>query len=104
MIALYVENWALHFSRAVAVSKCIVLTNKTYERKFIYLRQNRSYIENQSDEYKCQIIVKLFGHALIEEKKITTTAGFEPARAKPKRFLIFLLNHSDKLPYLMTLF
>ncbi|CUM63608.1 uncharacterized protein PRCAT00001189001 [Priceomyces carsonii] len=27
-----------------------------------------------------------------------TTAGFEPARAKPKRFLIFLLNHSDKLP------
>ena len=30
--------------------------------------------------------------------KITTTAGLEPARAKPKRFLIFLLNHSDKLP------
>ena len=31
-------------------------------------------------------------------KNITTTAGLEPARAKPKRFLIFLLNHSDKLP------
>ena len=30
--------------------------------------------------------------------KITTTAGFEPARAKPKRFLIFRLNHSAKLP------
>ncbi|CUM56788.1 unnamed protein product [Debaryomyces tyrocola] len=29
---------------------------------------------------------------------MTTAAGFEPARAKPKRFLIFLLNHSDKLP------
>ena len=31
-------------------------------------------------------------------KKITTTAGFEPARAEPKRFLIFRLNHSAKLP------
>ena len=30
--------------------------------------------------------------------KKTTTAGLEPARAKPKRFLIFLLNRSDKLP------
>ena len=27
----------------------------------------------------------------------TTTAGFEPARAKPNRFLVCLLNHSDKL-------
>ena len=26
----------------------------------------------------------------------TTTAGFEPARAKPNRFLVCLLNHSDK--------
>ena len=26
-----------------------------------------------------------------------TTAGFEPARAKPNRFLVCLLNHSDKL-------
>ena len=32
------------------------------------------------------------------QKKITTTAGFEPARAEPKRFLIFRLNHSAKLP------
>jgi len=55
MIALYVENWALNFSRAVTVSKCIVLTNKTYERKFIYLRQNPSCIENQSDEDNSQI-------------------------------------------------
>ena len=31
----------------------------------------------------------------------STTAGFEPARSKPKRFLIFLLNHSDKLPVTM---
>ena len=35
---------------------------------------------------------------LCERQKETTTAGLEPARAKPKRFLIFLLNHSDKLP------
>ena len=33
-----------------------------------------------------------------KNKKITTTAGFEPARAEPKRFLIFRLNHSAKLP------
>ena len=26
--------------------------------------------------------------------KNTTSAGFEPARAKPKRFLVFRLNHS----------
>ena len=29
---------------------------------------------------------------------MTTAAGFEPARAKPRRFRVFLLNHSDKLP------
>ena len=34
----------------------------------------------------------------MELKRIkTTTAGFEPARAKPNRFLVCLLNHSDKL-------
>ena len=27
-------------------------------------------------------------------KNITTPAGFEPARAKPSRFLIYRLNHS----------
>ena len=32
-----------------------------------------------------------------KEKGKTTTAGFEPARAKPNRFLVCLLNHSDKL-------
>ena len=43
----------------------------------------------------------LFSHAKKGAKRYkfsATTAGFEPARAKPKRFLIFLLNHSDKLP------
>ena len=35
---------------------------------------------------------------LKKKRKITTTAGLEPARAKPKRFLIFRLNHSAKLP------
>ena len=29
----------------------------------------------------------------------TTTAGFEPARAMPSRFLVCLLNHSDKLSW-----
>ena len=29
--------------------------------------------------------------------KKATTAGFEPARAKPNRFLVCLLDHSDKL-------
>ena len=33
-----------------------------------------------------------------KKKIITTTAGLEPARAKPKRFQVFLLNRSDKLP------
>lgn len=28
----------------------------------------------------------------------TTTAGFEPARPEPNRFLVFYLNHSGKLP------
>ena len=31
------------------------------------------------------------------KKQKSTTAGFEPARAKPSRFLVCLLNHSDKL-------
>ena len=30
-------------------------------------------------------------------KKITSATGFEPVRAEPKRFQVFLLNHSDKL-------
>lgn len=33
----------------------------------------------------------------VKEQKKATTAGFEPARAKPNRFLVCLLNHSDKL-------
>ena len=32
------------------------------------------------------------------ELKTTTPAGFEPARAKPSRFRICLLNLSDKVP------
>ena len=32
-----------------------------------------------------------------KDSQKTTTAGFEPARAKPNRFLVCLLNHSDKL-------
>jgi hypothetical protein len=32
------------------------------------------------------------------KKNMATTAGLEPARAKPKRFQVFLLNRSDKLP------
>ena len=31
------------------------------------------------------------------EGKKATTAGFELARAKPNRFRVCLLNHSDKL-------
>ena len=27
----------------------------------------------------------------------TTSAGFEPARAKPNRFQVYLLNHSDTM-------
>ena len=32
--------------------------------------------------------------ARADDKSITTPAGFEPARAKPSRFLIYRLNHS----------
>ncbi|KAM3160342.1 hypothetical protein ACU8KH_04469 [Lachancea thermotolerans] len=35
----------------------------------------------------------------IKKFKKSTTAGFEPARAEPKRFLILRLNHSAKLPF-----
>ena len=34
-----------------------------------------------------------------KKKEMATTAGLEPARAKPKRFQVFLLNRSDKLPF-----
>jgi hypothetical protein len=33
-------------------------------------------------------------------KLISTATGFEPVRAKPSRFLVCLLNHSDKLPFI----
>ena len=32
------------------------------------------------------------------QKENTTSAGFEPARAEPKKFLILRLNHSAKMP------
>ena len=32
-----------------------------------------------------------------KKKKITTTTGFEPARAEPNGFQVHLLNHSDTL-------
>ena len=32
-----------------------------------------------------------------KNKKITSATGFEPVRAKPIRFRVWLLNHSDKL-------
>ncbi len=31
---------------------------------------------------------------LVGYQKVATPAGFEPARAKPNRFLIYRLNHS----------
>ena len=37
-------------------------------------------------------------HNQLDHETMATAAGFEPARAEPKRFLIFLLNHSDRLP------
>ena len=38
-----------------------------------------------------------------KKKEMPTTAGFEPARAEPKRFLILRLNHSAKLPEFLKL-
>ena len=40
--------------------------------------------------------MRSIGESVTRYKK-ATTAGFEPARAKPNRFLVCLLNHSDKL-------
>ncbi len=41
-------------------------------------------------------------------KKITQSAGFEPARAEPNRFLVYRLNHSattaDKIPIAVSNF
>jgi hypothetical protein len=37
-------------------------------------------------------------------KKNTTPAGFEPARAKPNRFLIYRLNHSATVSLRTTIF
>ena len=37
------------------------------------------------------------------EGKKATTAGFELARAKPNRFRVCLLNHSDKLSWWISL-
>ena len=34
---------------------------------------------------------------MIKINNKTTSAGFEPARAKPNRFQVYLLNHSDTM-------
>ena len=33
------------------------------------------------------------------KKEPTTTTGFEPVRGDPKRFQVFRLNHSARLPW-----
>ena len=38
--------------------------------------------------------IELIPHASDSRTKMATPAGFEPARAKPNRFLIYRLNHS----------
>ena len=38
------------------------------------------------------------------KKSPTTTAGFEPARAKPNGFQVHLLNHSDMLSHILDIF
>ena len=38
--------------------------------------------------------IELIPHAYDSRTKMATPAGFEPARAKPNRFLIYRLNHS----------
>ena len=53
-------------------------------------------IQQQQNHNNCTIITT----NNLQKKEIkTTTAGFEPARAKPNRFLVCLLNHSDKLSW-----
>ena len=42
----------------------------------------------------------VINHGNLFSWNTAATAGLEPARAKPKRFLIFRLNHSAKLPIL----
>ena len=38
--------------------------------------------------------IELIPHLHVYTGKMATPAGFEPARAKPNRFLIYRLNHS----------
>ena len=38
------------------------------------------------------------------ERYHTTSAGFEPARAKPNRFQVYLLNHSDTMSISNTIY
>ena len=37
--------------------------------------------------------------AILLKSRFTTTAGLEPARECRNRFLVYLLNRSDKLPF-----
>ena len=52
------------------------------------------------DAYNKQLIEANIYINYIHTYIYTTAAGFEPARAEPSRFLVYLLNHSDTPPYL----
>ena len=58
-----------------------------------------AFISSSFDDIShfCPLIT--FSCEKLKKKEVATTAGLEPARAKPKRFQVFLLNRSDKLPY-----
>ena len=56
-------------------------------------------LELESSALDHSAIEPLHDKLVIQVKlKTTTPAGFEPARAKPSRFRICLLNLSDKVP------
>ena len=54
-----------------------------------------NFLQGRSRSLEIGLKVKILSHF---QKNNTTSAGFEPARAEPKRFLILRLNHSAKMP------
>ncbi|KMT14057.1 hypothetical protein BVRB_4g078840 isoform B [Beta vulgaris subsp. vulgaris] len=50
---------------------------------------------NQKPHIKGQLICIKHVSGLVKDVHAASTAGFEPARAKPNRFQVCLLNHSD---------
>ena len=75
------------------------LYEEIYYRKIAFGEAIRAVLGNNDEQFESiySNIIKKYNELYYIHKILTQSAGFEPARAKPNRFQVYLLNHSDMI-------